>query len=208
MMNFRGSILVFCLLMSYLSVNADENGRMSTYGDSDFTGVNGIMETYYKEDLPSNEDYNGVRTEIEPQDAQSARGFNGAMDIFDSNTGAIANNELIKPIIDAPAMKMELYFPVNQFSIYSYNQEDAQKILTFLKNGNIDKIGIWGYADPTGSKDYNQKLSQKRADEFKKWLVAHGISSSIIIATGKGIDAEQEDYQKARRVEIILTLRK
>lgn len=190
-----------------LGVYAGDNGKMSTFGSPEFEGMNGIMETVYSEDFSLNGNFNGIRTEIEPQDATNARGMNGAMDVFDSHLDSIANSLLVKPIIDLPSLKIEVFFPVNKYSVSSSNLTDTQQVLSILKNKNIDNIGVLGYADPTGTKEYNQKLSQKRADEFKKWLIAHGIASQKIISIGKGIDSHQEDFQKARRIEIIITLK-
>ena len=43
-----------------------------------------------------------------------------------------------------------------------------------------------GYTDNTGSEKYNQKLSQKRADAVRDYLVAKGIAASRLTAVGYG----------------------
>ena len=48
---------------------------------------------------------------------------------------------------------------------------------------------IEGYTDNVGSDDYNQGLSQRRADSVKSYLIGQGIGSIRLIAAGKGESA-------------------
>ena len=50
----------------------------------------------------------------------------------------------------------------------------------------IGNIVISGYADRIGSPKYNQKLSQRRAESVKAYLVGKGISAGRLNAVGKG----------------------
>ncbi|MDP2248677.1 MAG: OmpA family protein [Nitrosomonadales bacterium] len=49
----------------------------------------------------------------------------------------------------------------------------------------IDNIVLTGYTDRLGSEQYNQRLSEQRAETVKQYLRAKGVSSPIV-ATGKG----------------------
>lgn len=49
----------------------------------------------------------------------------------------------------------------------------------------IDHIVLTGYTDRLGSEQYNQRLSEQRAETVKQYLRAKGVSSPIV-ATGKG----------------------
>lgn len=60
---------------------------------------------------------------------------------------------------------------------------DAAK--TLLKNPNLN-VEIQGYTDNIGSEEYNKKLSQKRADVVKSYLVSKGVSESRLKAVGYG----------------------
>lgn len=60
---------------------------------------------------------------------------------------------------------------------------DAAK--TLLKNQNMN-VEIQGYTDNVGSEQYNLKLSQKRADAVKAYLVSKGISASRLKSVGYG----------------------
>ena len=52
--------------------------------------------------------------------------------------------------------------------------------------GKPVRFRVVGHTDLVGSKDFNQKLSQARADAVKKALVDRGIPASKITATGVG----------------------
>lgn len=49
-----------------------------------------------------------------------------------------------------------------------------------------ESVTVIGYTDRLGSDQYNLKLSQKRAETVKNYLVREGIPSDLITAVGKG----------------------
>ena len=90
-----------------------------------------------------------------------------------------------------------------------------QKVVTVMQSYAAYPCTISGHTDGKGEKQYNQKLSERRADSVKTWLAAHGVSNSITthgfgdtkpVAPNKkpnGAD-DPEGRQKNRRVEIVL----
>ena len=70
---------------------------------------------------------------------------------------------------------------------------------------------IEGHTDSTGSDDYNQALSQRRADAVAMALEGRGISADRIQAVGRGKSAPvagndtAAGRQQNRRVEIIFS---
>ncbi len=50
----------------------------------------------------------------------------------------------------------------------------------------VELVLISGHTDRIGSKDYNQNLSERRADSVKKYLISQGIEESRLHAVGKG----------------------
>lgn len=92
-----------------------------------------------------------------------------------------------------------------------------RKVVTVMRAYPAYHCTIGGHTDGKGEKAYNQKLSERRADSVKAWLVAHGASNPITargfgdtkpIAPNKKPDGsdDPDGRQKNRRVEI--TLRK
>jgi OOP family OmpA-OmpF porin len=53
-------------------------------------------------------------------------------------------------------------------------------------NPEIKAVIVTGHTDRIGSDAYNQKLSERRAKQVADYLVAQGVDSSLITATGKG----------------------
>ncbi|HEY3130439.1 MAG TPA: OmpA family protein [Acidobacteriota bacterium] len=93
-----------------------------------------------------------------------------------------------------------------------------EKVATILRSYPTAACSIDGHTDGVGNKQYNQKLSERRANSVKGWLLGHNISNSMTV---RGWGAEKpvapnnnrdgsdnpEGRQKNRRVEIIVKTR-
>lgn len=72
------------------------------------------------------------------------------------------------------------------------------------------KVEVAGYTDNRGSSAYNEKLSQRRADAVRAYLVEHGVAADHLTARGYGQEgpvadnATAEGRAKNRRVELHL----
>lgn len=205
----RISSVLLLVSMVLSSVSASNNGMMSTFGETVFSGMNGVMETQYIDDAGQNENFNGIRTEIEPQHDKLAHGMNGVMDVFDPNTDKIASTQtaVIKKEINTPAIDIEFFYPVNGHNISDDDVSELEKTLQLLKQPQVKSIYLKGYTDPTGSVSYNKLLSQRRADNLALWLIRQGVDSKKIHASGSGIDHEAKDFHQARRVELSVILK-
>ena len=77
----------------------------------------------------------------------------------------------------------------------------------FLEFPDTD-LAIEGHTDDTGNEDYNMKLSERRANSVKKFLMSAGVASSRMSVTAFGEaaprydNATKEGQAKNRRVEI------
>jgi flagellar motor protein MotB len=106
----------------------------------------------------------------------------------------IENNDvlsLIMPIyfdFDSEILKIE-YYPI------------LNHIVTLLSSSNFN-LTINGFADKVGEANYNQKLSQKRADKVKDYLVTKGIERNRLNAVGKGVLSNNTN-DISRKVEFV-----
>ncbi len=87
------------------------------------------------------------------------------------------------------------------------------KVVAVLQAYPKAAVLIEGHTDGKGNDQYNQKLSERRADSVRNWLAAHGVGAAITVrGWGKsrpvapntkpnGAD-DPEGRQKNRRVEI------
>ncbi len=82
------------------------------------------------------------------------------------------------------------------------------KVVTILKNNPDMELEIQGHTDNVGSAKYNMKLSQKRAEAVRQYLIQRGIVPSRLKAVGYGMtrpvasNATSEGRAKNRRVEL------
>jgi len=85
------------------------------------------------------------------------------------------------------------------------------KLAAFLDKYPDRSVAIQGYTDSVGSEDYNQGLSERRAESVKSYLTGQGIGSSRLVASGKGRSDPVADNDSAagrqqnRRVEVLIS---
>ena len=124
-----------------------------------------------------------------------------------------ALNQFVEDVFygGAPAEDALVLHGVN-FAFDSYALSDkAQGLLdeaaVVLKEKNV-KVTLEGWTDSIGTDAYNKKLSQKRADAVKTYLVGQGVPAANITAVGMGKsfkfdNATEEGRYLNRRVEFI-----
>lgn len=86
------------------------------------------------------------------------------------------------------------------FNIYELSEEQKNRIKIYINEVKPSKVNISGYADTSGSTDYNLELSFKRASEIEKYIKT--LQPAIeTYAIGRG---EINELPISRRVEIII----
>lgn len=92
-----------------------------------------------------------------------------------------------KPNLETVTVSAEKLFGFDKSKL----QDGAKPILdeTAAKikaNPELKAVIVTGHTDRIGSEAYNQKLSEKRANIVKEYLVSQGVDSAIISSVGKG----------------------
>jgi outer membrane protein OmpA-like peptidoglycan-associated protein len=73
------------------------------------------------------------------------------------------------------------------------------------------KIQLEGHTDSVGSDEYNQKLSEERAEAVREYLVSQGVPGDTVTAAGFGKSKPVADNstaqgrQQNRRVEMVVS---
>ncbi|WP_044986038.1 OmpA family protein [Sorangium cellulosum] len=82
------------------------------------------------------------------------------------------------------------------------------------QNPDIELVEVQGHTDDSGTEEYNQRLSQERAEAVLSWLVAAGVPREKLVARGYGFEQPLGDNrvktgrQKNRRVQFVIIKRK
>ncbi len=108
---------------------------------------------------------------------------------------------------------LSVFFEFGEFSLRSDTQIKLQGLLQKTKGQLIQSISIIGFADPTGSSENNQILSEKRAHSVVEFLEQNEIlnvrdTSLCIMVEGKGEMLNSLPDKEKRKVEITWTFLK
>lgn len=76
---------------------------------------------------------------------------------------------------------------------------DEKVVASMSKHPEVELLIITGHADFIGTDEYNQKLSERRANAVKAYLVKQGIAAERMRASGKG-ESEPDPEANTRQV--------
>lgn len=102
-------------------------------------------------------------------------------------------------------------FAFNKYNLTNEAKNTIGDLFTILQKYPDENVLIIGYTDSIGTVEYNQKLSERRANSVANYLISEGISSSRVTTKGMGesdpIASNSTDAGRAqnRRVEFVLT---
>lgn len=94
------------------------------------------------------------------------------------------------------AMPFSVLYAVDDWNVSETEMEKVKAVARVMKDNSDVKITVVGFADYTGSDQYNMKLSEKRANEVKRLLTKkYGIAEDRIEVDYKGKSAPFGDVQ-------------
>jgi outer membrane protein OmpA-like peptidoglycan-associated protein/tetratricopeptide (TPR) repeat protein len=79
-----------------------------------------------------------------------------------------------------------VFFEYDKYTLSQTEKEKISQFAKYLKGPKDFIIEVIGNTDSKGNEVYNQKLSEKRAAEVRKYLIEYGIPSENIIVKGLG----------------------
>ena len=113
-----------------------------------------------------------------------------------------------KPVAEKVTFAADVLFDFDKAVIKPEGKSKLDDISNKVRGINLEVVIAIGHADSIGSDAYNQRLSIRRAESVKIYLVSKGIESNRIYTEGKGekqpvADNKTRDGRaKNRRVEI------
>ena len=105
----------------------------------------------------------------------------------------------------------DVLFDVDKATLKPGAREKLARIAGILGSYPDLQIEIEGHADSTGSEEYNQALSERRAQSVRAYLNQQGVTKPIVAAVGFGesqpvaTNGTAAGRQQNRRVEIIVS---
>ena len=213
-----------------IQVNKDGTGLYTNKKNNDtiYVNENDVRYVSTNIEMVNNGDGSGTYTDksknlvIENDGKGKAKiTFNGQTTEVDAKPlekpGKLAKLEMVPPVpsIEANslliALDSEVLFDVNKYDVrvHPEAEEVLKNLAIVLKEMDVKNFEIDGHTDSDGSDEYNQVLSEKRANSVKNFLVSQGVNAEI---TTKGYGESKpvasndtaEGKQKNRRVEIII----
>jgi OOP family OmpA-OmpF porin len=102
----------------------------------------------------------------------------------------------------------DAFFDFDKSALKPEGRAKLDDLMAKIKGINLEVIIAVGHTDSVGSNAYNQKLSVKRSESVKAYLVSKGIEKNRVYTEGKGEtqpvadNKTSEGRSKNRRVEI------
>jgi len=110
-----------------------------------------------------------------------------------SKSAVVMLPEAVKEPIAAKEKKVEgkIHLPIVHFDFNMYNIKkiyvsDLDQHVAYLSANPSSPVTVEGHTDSIGSDQYNQKLSERRANAVRQYLIEKGIASSRIRVVGYG----------------------
>lgn len=105
-------------------------------------------------------------------------------------------------------MPSNVTFPTDGYTILPNFYNALNGVAMVLKKYDRTAINVNGYTDSTGPADYNEQLSQRRANSVGNYLIQSGVGANRISAVGFGesnpiaSNSTPEGRAQNRRVEV------
>ena len=107
----------------------------------------------------------------------------------------------------------DIYYAYNSAKLSHKAKKELNKLVKHLKAHPELKIELSSHTDSRGKKVYNQKLSEKRSANARKYLIRKGIAPNRIIAKGygetklrnhcyDGVKCSEKEHSINRRTEV------
>ena len=105
----------------------------------------------------------------------------------------------------------DVLFDFNKYTLKPEAREKLAKVSGILLAYPNLKLQVEGYTDNIGSDEYNQKLSEQRADGVRTYLVSQSVTDSNVSAKGFGKthpiadNSTNQGRAQNRRVELVVS---
>jgi OOP family OmpA-OmpF porin len=113
-----------------------------------------------------------------------------------------------QPVAEKVTFAADVLFDFDKSVVKPEGRSKLDDLASKVRSINLEVVIAIGHADAIGSDAYNQKLSVRRAEAVKAYLVSKGIEANRVYTEGKGekqpvaSNKTKEGRAKNRRTEI------
>lgn len=206
------------------------NEELPELDDRGISGTVGVgLEYFFSKNVSTRLEYQYYRS-LDLDD----KGYNSEWDTHllalglvynwdERETLAVTDAPVIEPVVAEPVVEpvvvkkavmsiektAEVHFDTNKSTLSASEMEKLQPVTKHLSDYPDTTIDVIGHADSRGSTEYNQKLSEKRAQTVSEYLIKeYAVSPERINSSGAGesepiaSNATKEGQAKNRRVSV------
>ncbi|HEX7053321.1 MAG TPA: OmpA family protein [Burkholderiales bacterium] len=91
-----------------------------------------------------------------------------------------------KPVAEKVTFATDVLFDFDRADLKPEGRSKLDDLASRVRGINLEVVIAIGYADRIGSTAYNQRLSVRRAEAIKSYLVSRGIEANRVYTEGKG----------------------
>lgn len=121
---------------------------------------------------------------------------------------AQAPEPVVAPTTTKVVLNADTFFDFDKSTIKPEGRQILDQVAEQVSTIELETLIATGHTDSTGPDAYNQKLSERRANSVKEYLISRGVPADRIYTEGKGesepvaTNATREGRAQNRRVEI------
>jgi outer membrane protein OmpA-like peptidoglycan-associated protein len=151
----------------------------------------------------TNQRLGGVETQAKQAQTKADSAFNRA-DEVDNRLSRLWTNRHQRQLVET----VHVQFGFDKAELTDGAQTALLAILKELKSNPALTVDLEGYTDPTGPRDYNVTLSQRRVEAVRRYLIEQGAEMPRVNSVGLGPlnAAKGEEVAKQRRVTLKLMI--
>jgi outer membrane protein OmpA-like peptidoglycan-associated protein len=103
---------------------------------------------------------------------------------------------------------LDIHFGFDRWQLSDEAQTGLQPIIKELRENSKLTVDLQGYADSLGGREYNVRLSERRVEAVRRYLVEQGVELARILSIGMGPlpGGKREERLKNRRVTLKVML--